>query len=406
MVNKDTYDIIIAGHGTGAALAALAARHAGFSVAICAPQQENRDNASLDLDWSWQSVVALSHSAHIMMSRLGIPEHLQTQPARLEQMVLDTPLSGPDHALGLLPVRGETADKTADKPLAHVYSRRDLARAASSELDARETDVARCPPIVQLSGCSAKLEGDRTVNFGLCIDALGAHSPLRVAAEIEAHQDSYKQSAVIAWLNLNQPHGNIARQIFTEFGPLALLPLPDPDRVALIYSVPTARAAALCASTEDQFRAVINDIIFPMQITQLGRRAAQPLQILLADKFSANNLALIGESAHIVHPVAGQGLNLTCRDIAHLLAEAERARNLGLMLTAGLDAYSQARRADAIVTLSMTHAISRTFNKPLLAQSLLRGAHHLSQWNMFADLIAHQSDHGLTPAPALMQPAS
>ena len=164
------------------------------------------------------------------------------------------------------------------------------------------------------------------------------------------HHD-YKCAALTAEIALAAPHGQVARQIFLPDGPLALLPLPKPDRAALIWSLPARKAQALAACDENLFNGELNAAARSVfgQMHLIGARAQQPLEAQIAEAFIGPRLALVGEAAHVIHPLAGQGMNLTLRDIGALVDTLKNARRLGLECgdATMLENYASLRRADS-----------------------------------------------------------
>ncbi len=387
-------DIVVAGNGVSAIVTALAFSEQDFTVAL-AGRIDRSPPAKDDADL-WQSVVALSASATAMLDRLGIVARLKHPPSPIWRMALAVPEATTEAALF-------AADQQAGAPaLASVYSRADLMQACVARLN-ETPDISCFDGLAAWSNGAGQIEKNGgTVSAALCIDAIGRGSHLRAAAGIDSFEHAYDQAAIICDLELAAPHDNEALQIFTALGPLALLPLPAKHRVALVWSVTRAQAEALKAVDAPLFRQMIVEHS-GVEIAGVGDRAIQPLRSLLAAHFYHDDLALIGESAHIVHPLAGQGLNLTLRDSACLAHKAATARDLGLPPAALLADYGQERRADAAAMLALTHFISAQFTNAPLAQAALASAGHLAGDPRFANLILGQADHGLSDPPPLMR---
>jgi ubiquinone biosynthesis UbiH/UbiF/VisC/COQ6 family hydroxylase len=394
MQKKWTGDIVVAGNGVSAIVTALALSAHDFKVALAGrinvlPPQND--------DEFWQSVVALSASAKALLARLGVLDRLLQPPSPIWQMALAVPDALADA------VNFAADQQAGDAALAYVFSRADLAQACVASL--RDSSaIFCCDDLASWSNGVGEIKTEGGVlQAELCIDAVGRNSHLRAAAGIDALAQHYEQSALVCYLDLAAPHDNEAVQIFTALGPLALLPLPASHRVALVWSVAQAQAEALKAVEVSLFQQIVYEQS-GVAVSDIGMRALQPLSSLLAGQFHQQDLALLGESAHVVHPLAGQGLNLTLRDSASVAFYAARARDLGLSLSALLADYGQERRADAAAMLALTHFISERFTQRPIAQAALMSAGHLVQGDpRFANLILAHADHGISAPPPLMR---
>lgn len=220
------------------------------------------------------------------------------------------------------------------------------ARAAGVELVTPAT-----PAAVRADAEVVRLElGDgHSLTARLLIGADGADSAVRRLAGIRARDRGYGQRAVVAAVETTTSHGEIARQRFLPGGPLAFLPLAD-GRSSIVWSLPAAEAAARLAEADADFLAELNAAAAGIagEITAAGERAAFPLRRLHAARYIAPRVAVIGDAAHVVHPLAGQGANLGFRDAAMLtglLAEARsRGRDPGAYGL--LRRYERTRRGD------------------------------------------------------------
>lgn len=202
----------------------------------------------------------------------------------------------------------------------------------------------------------------------LVIAAEGGFSALRERAAIATVERDYEQSGLVCHLRGDRPHAGVALQRFLPGGPLALLPLAD-GRRSLVWSLPTAEAERLralpAAAFHEQLAAAVQ---FECgAILDSTPRLAFPLRLLHAEDYVQDRLVLIGDSAHVVHPLAGQGVNLGLGDAEALVAVLAAARAAGEDWAAPrrLRRYERARKADNLEMLALTDALDRAFRTPL-----------------------------------------
>jgi 2-octaprenyl-3-methyl-6-methoxy-1,4-benzoquinol hydroxylase/2-octaprenylphenol hydroxylase len=205
------------------------------------------------------------------------------------------------------------------------------------------------------------------------VAADGAGSPLRRLAGLDTHGHDYGQRGVVAHVATEQPHQCTAWQRFLPGGPLALLPLAD-GRSSIVWSLPEDEAQRVLALDDDAFCAelgVASDFRLG-RVLSSTRRAAFPLRLQLADRYQAERLVLLGDAAHAVHPLAGQGVNLGLRDVAELRDTLLAARAAGRDIGAAhvLRRYARRRRsADTLDALGFD-ALARAYawqSSPLVA---------------------------------------
>jgi 2-octaprenyl-6-methoxyphenol hydroxylase len=217
----------------------------------------------------------------------------------------------------------------------------------------------------------------RTLTARLIIAADGAHSAVRAALGIEAERTEYCQSAIVTTVTAGEPHRNTAYERFTDTGPLALLPLRTHE-VAVVWSARDAEENAILGWSDGEFLSRLQDRFGDRlgTFTRLGNRAAYPLALTRVKEHVRPRLALIGNAAHTVHPVAGQGFNLGLRDVAALaevLADAVRdGEDIGDLRV--LRRYADWRRGDNRVTAGFTNSLIRIFSNNLFPFTLARNA--------------------------------
>jgi 2-octaprenyl-3-methyl-6-methoxy-1,4-benzoquinol hydroxylase/2-octaprenylphenol hydroxylase len=218
-----------------------------------------------------------------------------------------------------------------------------------------------------------ELAGGEALSARLLVAADGAASPLRALAGIETQGRDYAQRGVVAHVTTERAHEGTAWQRFLETGPLALLPLAD-GRSSIVWSLPEAEAQRVMALGDQAFL----DELGVASDFRLGRvmgstpRAAFPLRLQLAKSYQAERFVLLGDAAHAVHPLAGQGVNLGLRDVTELRDTLVAARDAGRDIAAShvLRGYARRRRsADTLDALGFD-ALARIYSwqlPPLVA---------------------------------------
>jgi 2-octaprenylphenol hydroxylase len=211
-----------------------------------------------------------------------------------------------------------------------------------------------------------RLDDGREVAGRLIVGADGAQSFVRAQARIGAHEGDYQQSAVVANFRCEKPHGNIAHQWFQRGAVLALLPLPG-AHVSMVWSLPASEAArvskldaeALCAELFKASRGELGELAV------VTAPRSYPLRRLTASRLVAPRVALAGDAGHVIHPLAGQGLNLGLQDaraLSSVLAEREPHRDPGELRL--LRRYERCRAEPILAVDTMVDSLFRTFGAP------------------------------------------
>jgi 2-octaprenyl-6-methoxyphenol hydroxylase len=203
----------------------------------------------------------------------------------------------------------------------------------------------------------------------------GRESPLRRAAGIQTVEWRYPQTGIVTTVRHQRPHNGIAVEHFMRAGPFAILPMTE-NRSSIVWTERGELAPRLVALSDAAFAAELaarfGDFLGPVE--PLGPRWTYPLTLLLAERYVATRLALVGEAAHTIHPIAGQGLNLGIRDVAALAELVIDARRLGLDIgnETVLLRYQQWRRFDALALAAVTDGLNRLFSNSLPLVQLAR----------------------------------
>jgi 2-octaprenyl-6-methoxyphenol hydroxylase len=238
----------------------------------------------------------------------------------------------------------------------------------------REVVNWRCPAEVSRlqaapGGYSLTLNDDSQVDCDLAVLADGGRSGLREQLGIAVRERRYDQSALIANITPGQAHGGQAFERFTDQGPMALLPLPD-DRCALVWTQQGMGAQRLLGLSEraflDELQAAFGYRLGALR--QVGARHVYPLTLVEAQEQIRPHLAVIGNAAHALHPIAGQGFNLSMRDVRSL-ADALLGSSAGVGDFATLRGYRERQQLDQAVTVGFSDQATRLFSsaQPVLA---------------------------------------
>ena len=366
---SDDAELLIAGGGLNGLLLGIACAGAGLDVALV-----DRENPAAMLDEGFDGrSSAIAYGSQQVLSALGLwPLIAADAEPILEIRVADdnAPLFlhydhrelGADAPLGWI-VENRVLRRTL---IEHVRSLPTLAFFAPLEVGAVETSPA---------AAVAPLSDGRRLTARLVAAADGAGSPLRRAAGIRTVEWRYPQTAIVTTVRHERPHAGIAVEHFLPAGPFAILPMTG-NRSSIVWTERAELAASLTALPDAEFdgelAARFGDFLGAVE--PIGPRRTYPLQLMLAERYVGQRLALIGEAAHVIHPIAGQGLNLGIRDVAALAEIIIDARRLGLDIGDDvlLRRYQQWRRLDALLLAAVTDGLNRLFSNSIAPLRLVR----------------------------------
>jgi 2-octaprenyl-6-methoxyphenol hydroxylase len=265
-----------------------------------------------------------------------------------------------------------------DAPLGWIVENRHLraallarARALPSLRHIAPANVAEVAP----EPARVRLDDGRVIEAELVAAADGRDSPLREAAGIKSLAWSYPQTSVVVTVRHEEPHRGVAVEHFLPAGPFAILPMRG-NRSSIVWTERAALAPGLLALGEAEFARELGrrfgDFLGALEVE--GPRWSYQLSFLHADRYVAHRLALIGEAAHVIHPIAGQGLNLGIRDVAALAEILVDGRRLGLDLgdPGLLVRYQSWRRLDNILLAGVTDGLNRLFSNSVPPVKLAR----------------------------------
>lgn len=364
-------DILIGGFGAAGAAAALALVAGGVPAAdlVIADPNPAAGGPAREPD---ARILALNSGSRRFLAALGAWERLANDAHPMRSiMITDTALEE-DIRPRLLGFEAEEGE-----PLAHLVplglltrTLRDLVREAGIGLRAAEISAMVADP----AGITVSL-GSEMIRARLLVGADGAASPIRLLAGIPAHGWPYRQTAIVATIRHSLAHHGEAVQHFLPAGPFALLPLEE-GRSSIVWSEEEAKAREILAQDPERRREEIARRAAGIrgEILAVETMSAHPLRLQLARRFVGDRLALVADAAHVVHPLAGQGLNLGFEDAA-MLAEliVERLR-LGLDPGAPdmLDIYQARRRPAAAAMAAFTEGVNRLFSSDSASLRLIR----------------------------------
>jgi 2-octaprenyl-6-methoxyphenol hydroxylase len=272
-----------------------------------------------------------------------------------------------------------------DEPFGYIVENRFIRRALYASLALEPRAVLRAPDKAldvrsTPTHAEATLASGATLRASLIVACDGRPSPLREAAGIEALRWNYEQSGLVCSIAHEKPHNGIAHERFLPAGPFAVLPLNDaPDgthRASIVWTERAELAELFARLPEDEFCDEIHERFgWGLGAIRLaGPRWVYPLVFVQAKKFHDGRLALAGDAAHGIHPIAGQGLNLGLRDVAALAEVLVDAKRLGLDPGSAerLEAYARWRGLDTVSMSAVTDGLLRLFSNDIAPLKLAR----------------------------------
>jgi len=366
----DRADVIIFGGGLVGLALASALDSCGLSAIVVDPADPGeRKSAAFDGRTS-----AVSSSSMRMLETIGVAAQLPAEGCAIRKIQV---------ADGLQP-GGLAFEPDDDEPLGVMHENRHLRAALLARAEAGKNlwllwrsvaeSVERAP-----HGVVVSLKDGRKIGAPLLAAVDGRNSPTREAAGIPIARWKYDHMAIVSTLRHERPHDNIAYEIFYPTGPFALLPMTDDEkghRSAIVWSVPKDDAAGWLSLTDEQFAGEAQAAMggFLGNIAMAAARSSYPLGFHHAAQITGERLALVGDAAHAIHPIAGQGLNLGFRDVAALAQVLVEGARLGLDLGDKqlLDRYQRWRAIDALSVAFATDSLTRIYGIPGKTASAVR----------------------------------
>ncbi|KUF11057.1 2-octaprenyl-6-methoxyphenyl hydroxylase [Pseudoponticoccus marisrubri] len=364
-----THDLIIVGGGLNGAALALAAARSGLTACVLDALPRA---ARMSGDFDGRSY-ALAQASQRMLAGLGLWDALAEHAQPMNEIkVTDGRVGAAEVFLGLHFQSAELESGPMGYMVEDRHLRPTLLRALDDTDGITLRDGARVTAqAVEATGVTVTLEDGTTVSGRVLVGADGRQSGTATRAGIRRTGWRYGQTALVCAIAHERPHHGVAHQLFLPPGPLAILPLTG-NRSSIVWSESTEAAAEIQALPDEAYLEVLRPRFgdFLGEISLAGTRYAYPLGMTLANAFTAPRLALVGDAAHGVHPIAGQGLNAGLRDVAALAHVLDHATRRGEDIAAPqvLDRYQSWRRFDTATLAASTDLFNRLFStdNPLL----------------------------------------
>jgi len=364
-------DVIIVGGGMVGLSLGIALAQSQVRVAVI----EREDLQSQLVPAFDGRVSAISLGSERVLRAIGAWQHMQVNA----EPILDIRVADGD---SLAHVHYNYRD-IGDNPMGNMVENRHL----RAGLLARAQEVGDCltllaPAKIQhidrdTYRAQVTLQSGEIWRAPLLVAADGKRSKIREDAGIKVVETSYKQAAIVCTIKHSLPHEGLALERFLPAGPFAALPMQD-NRSALVWTEPEDLAPGMLALPEAEFHAEIAARLgdFLGEFKVVGKRFSYPLHMILALRYIDNRLALIGDAAHAIHPIAGQGVNVGFRDVAVLTELIIDAQRLGLDIGSQslLEHYQRWRRFDSMSMGAITDFINRLFSNDIAPVRLARRA--------------------------------
>lgn len=373
-----SYDLVIVGGGmVGISLALLLAQQQPDWKVLLLEAQAYDSSGKHSPSFDSRST-ALSWSSRKIFQAAGLWSALEAHTSAINNIHV----SDRGH-IGLTRI---SANEAGVEALGYVIENRWIGAALLDKLATTSVEMMapeRVATITPLkAGVRLELEhSGETIQTSLLVLADGANSQTAQKLGIHSDQQPYGQQGIIANIGLQDRHNGVAYERFTDQGPMAMLPLPDFDgcpRCALVWTQPPERAAELMAATDKDFLTALQESFgYRMgMLKKVGERVAYPLALTTASEQVRRSVVVLGNAAHSLHPVAGQGFNLSLRDVATLADVLGKAKSAGADFSSleTLEDYQQQQLADQQNTLLFSDNLPKLFAQPSSVVTLGRNS--------------------------------
>lgn len=358
-MTKKQVDILIVGGGLAGATLMLALQDLGFSTLLVeAKAFEDKVNPDFDA-----RSLALSPASKRILSMLGLWDLLKNYATPIGSIHVSD-----QRIFGVSRLQGDE-----NNPLGYVVEMQYINRALHQLLNPKQILAPAHVDSLDLASKTATVTTDSAtlhISAQLIVAADGAESTLRTLCNLPAATKHYQQQAIVTNVALAKPHQQRAFERFTPHGPLALLPMED-NKMSLVWALPPEEAQRLLLLSDGDFIKQLHQHFGYRlgKFTKIGRRFSYPLKQVIMPQQTQWPVVFVGNAAHTLHPVAGQGFNLGLRDVATL---AQCIAQQGLT-AAMLDNYLQLRRHDQQAITRLTDGLIQIFTSKIPGMGLARG---------------------------------
>jgi 2-octaprenyl-6-methoxyphenol hydroxylase len=368
--NTKRYDVIIVGGGMVGMSLGIALAQSQLTIAVV-----ERDDLQSQLLPAFDGrVSAISHGSERVMRSIGVWPYMEAHG----QPIYDIRVADGDSLAHV----HYNYKEVGELPMGHMVENRHIRAALLRR--AEELSLLTIYPSTQLQtlerdnfSATATLENGGILRASLVVAADGKRSRLRDEAGISTIESGYGQTAIVCTIAHEHPHEGLALERFLPAGPFASLPMKG-NQSALVWTEANAVAPAIMAMDDETLVAEIMPRLGDWlgQVRPIGKRFSYPLQLTLATRYIDTRLALIGDAAHAIHPIAGQGVNVGFRDVAVMEELITDALRLGLDIGSQrlLEHYQRWRRFDAMSMGAITDGINRLFSNDVAPLSVARRA--------------------------------
>lgn len=362
------YDVVIAGAGMVGATLAVALGSVGLRVAVV-----DRMTAEAMADQRFDGrTSAIAFGSQRAMAQLGLWEAIAPDACPIMTIRVS---DGPSPLFLQFDPRDLREDpRSSADPFGYIVENRFLRRAMHQRLEQMANVTRLMPDSIgevrqESGGTTVELVGGGSVRTALLVVAEGRQSSLRQKLGIGLRRFDYRQTAIVCSVQHEHPHDNAAQERFLPAGPFAMLPMKDDEdgnhRSSIVWTERQSLAPMMLQLDAEAFGQEINRRFgdYLGKVTPIGGRWSFPLSLQLAETYTAPRAVLVGDAAHGIHPIAGQGLNLGLRDAAALAEILVDAARLGLDIGAAdvLAAYARWRRFDILTLALVTDGLNRLF---------------------------------------------
>ncbi|HEY1505514.1 MAG TPA: UbiH/UbiF/VisC/COQ6 family ubiquinone biosynthesis hydroxylase [Stellaceae bacterium] len=350
-------DVAVVGGGLSGLSLAIACAAAGLEVAVV-----DREDPAKFRDAAFDGrTTAIAYGSQQVLKGIGVWDSLSAHAEPIREIRVvdgDSPLF----------LHYDRAEIDAEA-LGYIVENRRLHGALHARAEALTSLMLYAPSAVEQAEFAETqarltLSDGGLVTASLVVGADGRNSPMRAAAGIKTWRKSYRQIAIVCVVKHEKPHDGVAVEHFRAAGPFAILPMQG-NRSSIVWTEDEHDAPALLALDNEAFAHQLASRFgdFLGRVEPEPGRWSYPLSLIQAERYAAPRLALIGDAAHVIHPIAGQGWNLGVRDIAALAELLVDAHRLGLDLgsTELLRRYERWRRFDSLTLTTVTDGLNRLF---------------------------------------------